>query len=152
MDKLVQLTELLSKAESLKPFLGWLGLFSLFTFTMSLVLIPWIVGNLPEDCFLRMIKGSRTHRQFSVSSLILSILRICLGFLLLLAGILMLFLPGQGLLTIFLAALLLPFPGKQQLIAMLVLKPSIQSSLDWLRIKRGKSPFLWPASQNDKVN
>ncbi|MCP4338962.1 MAG: hypothetical protein GY799_08750, partial [Desulfobulbaceae bacterium] len=80
----------------------------------------------------------------SIGAIILAILRNVLGVTLLFAGIIMLFLPGQGLLTILLGTLLISFPGKKGLINSLVHLPKIQHSMDWLRNKRGKPPFLWP--------
>jgi hypothetical protein len=131
----------------LQPLLGWLAILSLFTFILSLVLIPWVVGRLAEDCFLKLYRNDRSIPPSSLSSLssvIMLIIRNGLGLLLVLAGTAMLFFPGQGLLTILLGALLLSFPGKHKLIKGLVRQPKIQHSLDWLRNKRGKPPFLWP--------
>ena len=67
-----------------------------------------------------------------------------LGLILILAGIIMLFLPGQGILTILLGVLLISFPGKHKLVQAIVFQPKIQRSLDWLRKKRKKTPFIWP--------
>lgn len=130
--------------EYLKPLLGWLALFSLCTFVLSLILIPFVVGRLSRDCFLRLHQNDKVMSPPSIGSAIGVILRHGLGIVLLLAGIIMIFLPGQGLLTILLGTLLVSFPGKRKLIRSLVFQPKIQRSLDWLRKKRGKSSFLWP--------
>jgi len=131
-------------AEYLKPLLGWLAVFSLCTFVLSLVLIPFVVGRLSSDCFLRLHLNDKVVPPASVLSVIGVILRHGLGIMLLLTGIVMLFLPGQGLLTILLGTLLVSFPGKRKLIRSLVFQPKIQHSLDWLRKKRGKPAFNWP--------
>lgn len=128
----------------LHSLLGWLAVFSSFTFVLSLVLIPLVVGRLPQDCFLRLHYNDKPSIPPSIGSIILAIFRNGLGLMLLFAGIIMLFLPGQGLLTILLGVLLISFPGKQKLVHILVFQPKIQQSLDWLRIKRKKPPFLWP--------
>ena len=128
----------------LQPFIGWLAVLSLFTFILSLVLIPWVVGKLKEDCFLKLYRNDKSITQPSLASVIMLIIRNALGLFLFFAGIAMLFLPGQGLLTILLGTLLLSFPGKHKLVNNLVCQPKIQHSLDWLRKKRGKSSFLWP--------
>ena len=128
----------------LEPVLGWLALISLATFILSLVLIPFIVGRLPEDCFKKLYYTKKTTTPSSFGALILLIMRNVLGLLLVLAGVAMLFLPGQGLITILLGTLLLSFPGKRTLIKKLVVQPKIQRSLNWLRKKRDKAPFLWP--------
>jgi hypothetical protein len=128
----------------LEPLLGWLAFFSLITFILSLVLIPLVVGRLSEDCFLKLYHNDRSGPPPTVGSVILLILRHGLGIVLVLSGIAMLFLPGQGLLTIILGTLLFSFPGKQRLIDSMVRQPKIRKSLNWLRKKRHKPPFQWP--------
>lgn len=132
----------------LQPLLWWLAVLSLFTFVLSLVLIPWVVGRLPQDCFLKLDNNDRPANLPSIGSVIMTIFRNSLGTLLLLAGIVMLFLPGQGLLTILLGTLLISFPGKKGLVKTLVAQQKIQHSMDWLRKKRGKPAFLWPKQQS----
>jgi len=129
---------------NLQPLLGWFAVLSFLTFVLSLLLIPWIVGRLQRDCFLKLYNKNSPLNSLSLGTIILAIFRNCLGLILLLAGIIMLFLPGQGLLTILLGTLLITFPGKKKLMSALVYQPKIQHSMDWLRKKRGKPPFLWP--------
>ena len=62
-----------------------------------------------------------------------------LGFLIL--GILMLVLPGQGILTILLGLSLLDFPGKFRLQRRLVSRPSVLSSMNWIRQRAGREPL-----------
>ncbi|WP_228857093.1 PGPGW domain-containing protein [Desulfomarina profundi] len=130
-----------------KTLLQWLVPVSILTFLVSLGLIPWIVGRLSETCFLRFSSTGASPQQRepkTFAALVFLFLRNILGILLFLAGFVMLFLPGQGLLTILIGLLLLSFPGKQKLIHFLVRKQMIRQSLDWIRKKRGKTPFQWP--------
>ncbi|MGB3221261.1 MAG: PGPGW domain-containing protein [Desulforhopalus sp.] len=136
--------ESLAGSEFLGPLLGWLALISLLTFVLSLILIPLVVGKLSQNCFLKLYDRKSSGASPSIGSLLLLFVRNIFGMFLLFAGILMLFLPGQGLLTILLGGLLISFPGKRKLLLALVCKPKIQHSLDWLRKKMGKPPFLWP--------
>ena len=129
--------------------LGWLAGISFFTFLLSLLLIPFIVGLLAPDYFLRSREKNRRKRPLTPASLFLLILRNILGALLIIAGIAMLFLPGQGLLTILLGILLLTLPGKHRLVNRLAGIRGIRRSLDWLRRKEGKPPFIWPET-NDR--
>lgn len=69
------------------------------------------------------------------------ILRNLLGGILLVSGILMLFLPGQGVLTILIALLFPEFPGKRKLIARILDNPRIQGGLNRFRRKFGKKQF-----------
>jgi hypothetical protein len=139
--------ELLVDAGFWQPLLGWFAVVSLFTFILSLILIPWIVGRLPQDCFLKLTMNDRPNGPPSIGSAIIVIFRNALGLFLLLAGIAMLFLPGQGLLTILLGVLLVSFPGKQKFVHLLVNQQKIQQSMDWIRKKRNKPPFLWPKAK-----
>lgn len=124
--------------------LSWLAGISLITFFLSLFLIPYIVGRLAPESFVTYCKEKRPSQKLTFPSLILLVVKNILGFILLLAGIVMIFLPGQGLLTMLLGILLLSFPGKRHLVLYLVRSPKIRHSLDWLRKKCGKQPFIWP--------
>ena len=146
LDQLHNTIDSLSSRASLTEALGWLAGVSLATFLLSLLLIPLVVAKLPRDCFLRLQVHHRRRRQ-GIGFLVLLLLRNFLGMMLLLAGIAMLFLPGQGLLTMILGLLLLSFPGKDRLILWLTASPSSRRSLDWLRSKSGKEPFLWPYNE-----
>lgn len=128
----------------------WIAVLSTFTFILSLLLIPWLIGRLSPDCFLRLSR-KRSQAPFSFWRLVLALLRNTLGLLLLFAGIIMLFLPGQGLLTIVLGILLISFPGKQKLLIGLVSRPGVQRSMDWIRKKRKRPPFNWPAAKSPQT-
>jgi len=143
------LLESISANQYLQSILGWLALISAFTFVLSLLLIPWILGRLPRDCFLKLIAKVGDGRPlYSLSGVSILLIRNLFGLLLLLAGIAMLFLPGQGLLTILMGCLFISFPGKNKLVDNLVRRPKVQQSLDWLRKKRGKSSFIWPGAKD----
>ena len=121
-----------------------LAALSLATFVISLLLIPLVVARLPGDCFLRLHSGARTRTRRGPVRLVLLAIRNLFGALLVVAGVVMLFLPGQGLLTILLGTLLLSIPGKRRLVLALTASPRSRHGLDWLRRKTGKPPFLWP--------
>lgn len=125
--------------------LGWLTVLSLITFLLSIILIPIVVNMLSSDCFRKLtLKPADRPVRSQAMKVFFLIIRNTLGVLLFLAGLLMLFLPGQGLLTLLLSFMLLSIPGKQRLIVYLVKQKNIQKSLDWLRRKGGRPPFVWP--------
>jgi len=112
------------------------SIFSTICFFASLLIIPWIICKLEEDFFLR------SHEPpYSCV-----ILRYFLGFVLLLAGILMLFLPGQGIITVILGLSLLEFPGKQRAVEGLLAIHSLRTSLNWIRRKGKRSDFRFKVS------
>ncbi|MEO0445863.1 MAG: hypothetical protein AAF191_07290, partial [Verrucomicrobiota bacterium] len=67
-----------------------------------------------------------------------------LGGALFLAGVLMCFGPGQGLLTILLSLGLLDVPGKKRLERILIRRKGIHRPLNEMRTRAGRSPFLIP--------
>jgi hypothetical protein len=66
-----------------------------------------------------------------------------LGGCLLVAGIFMLVLPGQGILTILAALALLDFPGKRKLEMSILHRPAVLKSINWLRRRAGREPLLF---------
>ena len=84
--------------------LGVIAAVSVVTFLLSLVGVPWFLARVPADYFSAHERaaagidaGDRSRWQVA-----LRVGRNALGVLLLLAGIAMLLLPGNGIVTIFL--------------------------------------------------
>jgi hypothetical protein len=65
-----------------------------------------------------------------------------LGYIFVLAGILMLMLPGQGVLTILIGIMLLNFPGKYELERWIVSHGSVFRSINWIRRHAGRTPLV----------
>jgi len=98
--------------DTIETTLQWLGIVSLFTFFVSLAFIPWLISRLPVDYFVR---PHRFRHPFSAGAGLLFpvwfVFRNIAGVVVLLAGTAMLFLPGQGILTIILGVALMSFPA-----------------------------------------
>jgi len=58
------------------------------------------------------------------------------------AGFLMLFLPGQGVLTMLIGISMLDFPGKRKLEAKLVGQPTVLGVINSMRKRCGKPPLV----------
>ncbi len=102
---------------SLIELLELLGLFSLLTFVGSLLAVPWLIGRMRSDYFVRHRQQVKArHRRHPILALVTIIVRNGLGSILFMAGIAMLLLPGQGLLTMFLGICVMDFPGKNRMI------------------------------------
>jgi len=67
------------------------------------------------------------------------------GLLLVMAGVAMLVLPGQGLLTLAIGLSLMNFPGKRSLIRRLIGQPRVLTTLNRWRAKAHKAPLEPPA-------
>jgi len=118
-----------------------LGIISTCTFFLSLLIIPWVICKLDTNYFLHLHEHTKKEDEHPVIFILLKLLRYFVGILLLFAGILMLFLPGQGLLTMILGISLLEFPGKRTLIDGVLHLHPIQNGLNWIREKGHKNPF-----------
>lgn len=130
---------------------GWfwaLGLLSLATLLFSAIVLPWVLVQLPVDYFVRRpVRDWPTHDPLLHGLLI--VLKNVVGYLFLLAGIAMLFLPGQGLLTILIAILWLDFPGKRRWERWLIQRPGLRDGANWLRQRYGRPPFDLECDESD---
>jgi hypothetical protein len=109
---------------------------SLCFFLGSVVALPWFVGRLPRDYFVnskKVVKGS----------FLLQVLRNVLGGMVFLAGVVMLFVPGQGVLTMVAGIVIMDFPGKARFIRKLAKGSRVRTGLNWLRKKGGHPPLIF---------
>ena len=91
--------------------------------------------NTNESSALRTINSGVTF--------VVNLVKIIFGICLLVCGLAMLVLPGQGLITMLIGLSLIPFPGKHKLEQKLLERKSVRSSLNWIRIKAKKEPFIF---------
>jgi hypothetical protein len=59
-------------------------------------------------------------------------------------------LPGQGLLTILIALILLDFPGKRSLERRIIARPKVLRAVNGLRTKAGRPPLHLELQQEDR--
>ncbi len=122
--------------------LGWLAAFSALTFVGSLLVLPLVAARIPADYFCADMRGKTLWRKRRPSlRMLVLILKNILGLVLFLAGVLMLFLPGQGLLTIFLGIMLMDFPGKYRLERYIISRGPVLRGINWLRRRSGVAPL-----------
>lgn len=128
--------------------LGWLGVSSVVMFVGTLIVIPFLVAQIPPDYFVdRERHMSRSHALHPALYMMLTVTKNLAGVVLILAGVAMLVLPGQGLLTILLGILLTNFPGKYTLERKLVSMKSVFNAINWFRKRGGKEPLLRPNAE-----
>ena len=118
-----------------------LGVFSLVCFGLSLLALPWLVGRIPADYFSHR-RREPVDESHPVLRLALVVARNVFGLILVVGGIAMLVLPGQGLLTLFAGLLVMRFPGKYALERRIVRIPAVLSALNWLRARGNHPPLL----------
>lgn len=113
------------------PAVEWsLAIFSLLAVLASLVLVPRFLAKLPPG-YLKAPAPPEHH------SMPLRILRNVLGALLVLLGVAMLLLPGQGLLTLLVGVLLVDFPGKHRFVVRFLGRPKVLAVVNKLRARHG---------------
>ncbi|MDR9501425.1 MAG: PGPGW domain-containing protein [Desulfurivibrionaceae bacterium] len=122
--------------------LWWLAGASLFLFIGTLFLVPILVVRLPSDYFTHPKRHPLPwghHHSFIRAILLFG--KNILGSLFLVTGFLMLFLPGQGLLTMVMGIVLLDLPVKYRLQRWLISRGPILRAINWLRRRAGR-PLL----------
>ncbi|MHC4516897.1 MAG: PGPGW domain-containing protein [Planctomycetota bacterium] len=121
--------------------LYWLGIISVVSLVASLIAIPMLIARLPQDYFAHRRRHRLREDRRSPIALLGVIVKNLFGGLLVLAGILMLALPGQGILTILIGLTIMNFPGKYRLERWLVGRPAVLKALNWIRAKTNKPPL-----------
>ena len=130
----------------------WMGGLSALTFVVTLIAIPFLVVRIPADYFAHENRERTLWAdRHPVIRMILLIAKNAIGVTFVLAGIAMLVLPGQGLLTILIGLLLINFPGKYRLEKWLVTKTPVLKAANWLRKKSGHPPIQVLESVNRDV-
>lgn len=111
---------------------------SVLTIVGCAVALPFLLVHIPRSFLVTdgPMQGQRRHP-------VLRILRNLLGFVVFAAGVAMLVLPGQGLLTMLAGLLLMEFPGKHRIERRLLSRPGIFRMVNALR-RRVHAPPLDP--------
>ena len=106
---------------------------------LVILLLPGMVARLPADYFAASrcrSKGATTAFGWTKS-----VGRNLLGVFFVLAGVAMLFLPGQGVLTMLIGLFLVDFPGKRTAERAVVRREGVRKVLDRMRARRGQPPL-----------
>ncbi|MDY6823856.1 MAG: hypothetical protein SWH68_08705 [Thermodesulfobacteriota bacterium] len=123
--------------------LWWLAGGSVVTFFGTLILVPWLIVHIPEDYFFhhkrRKLPWAGRHPAVRIVFIVCKNL---LGCLFVAAGVLMLMLPGQGLLTIVLGGMLMDFPGKYKLERWAVSRGPVLKAINRLRARANRPPII----------
>lgn len=112
---------------------------------LPLTIAAMMVLRLPPDYFTHTrrdpVYRHGTHPLVGWSMVLLKNLS---GLVLVTLGIVMLFTPGQGLLTLIVGLMLLNFPGKYRLERRLVRLGPVIPALNWLSARWGRPPLMEP--------
>lgn len=115
---------------------------SIVFFVGSLIAIPFILVRLPADFFDVRVPRPWMENHHPVLRVLGHVLKNVIGIIFVFVGFLMLFLPGQGVLTMLIGITLLEFPGKRNLEARLIGQPAVLNAINSMRDKFGKPPLI----------
>ena len=132
---------LLAWGQAHQSLLFALGVGSVVMFAGSLVAVPLVICGLPRDIYVR--RRTPSGRPAGLGTL-LALARNLAGIAILAAGILMLVLPGQGILSIVIGIALVDFPGKGALERRLIGHRRVFDAMNGLRRRFGRPPLDAP--------
>lgn len=123
-----------------KKFIFWLGSISAVIFVFSLLSIKWLVALIPSDYFIKK-EDSKFKKKYPFFWFISLLIKNVLGYSLIIGGIFMLVLPGQGIFTIMVGLMLSNYPGKYEIERRFIAIPRVLKGINWLREKSNQPPI-----------
>ena len=124
---------------------GYLGILSLVTFFLTLLLVPVLIARMPADYFLYDKKNLKQfRRQHPFVRVITIVTKNVFGFIFICAGLAMLVLPGQGIITILIGVTLISFPKKRALERRIIEQHTVVRTINWIRTKAGTPALELP--------
>lgn len=114
---------------------------SMAGFMVSLIGIPWILIRLPSDYFDTRVPRQWMKNRHPMLRLVGLIIKNMTGIMFFIAGFLMLFLPGQGLLTMLIGISLIDFPNKRNLEVKIIEQHIILHTINTMRQKFNRLPL-----------
>ena len=122
--------------------MGVITALSVVIVILSMVLVPLIIILIPSDYFIHQERKKVLHYENKpILDIISTVLKNIVGVIFIVAGIIMLFTPGQGVLTIFAGLLLVDFPNKYKYEKRLLKKEKVLKTINWIRTKAGREPL-----------
>ncbi len=123
--------------------LFYLTIVSIIGLMASILLIPWIVTKIPSDYFTHPKRQKYLYmHQPKIVRFVFIFLKNILGLILIIGGIVLLLLPGQGILTILIGLLIMDFPYKYRFEIWIIRHPFVLRSINKLRAKAKKRPLV----------
>jgi len=116
------------------------GLF-VVSFALSILIVAVVMVKIPANYFSSHYQQDFLPNTPWVVRWGALVAKNVIGFLLVIAGIIMLIGPGQGILTILIGLVMMDIPGKRPLEAKLIQRPAILSAVNSLRARYNKSPL-----------
>jgi len=119
-----------------------LSISSLAMFLGTLAVIPLVVARIPTTYFLRRTRRPEYHHP--LFRLLYLVTKNLIGIIFFLTGFIMLFIPGQGLITMLAGIILMNFPKKRALALRIIRQREVLRAVTWMRTRSGRPPLLLP--------
>jgi len=120
----------------------WLTIASTIGFIGSLIVIPWILIQIPSDYFSHEKRQKHQWGSYPpIIRLVLLLIKNIIGIIFIISGIIMLFIPGQGIITIIIGIILTDFPDKYKIERWIINHTAILKYINKLRAKAKQSPI-----------
>ena len=131
-------------SENLVDILFLLGISSAVILVISAFSIGYFIKKIPYDYFLNDKRGISDYKDKNPIFWVITLaLKNIIGYCLIMGGILMLVLPGQGLLTILVGLMLSDYPGKFKLEKRIIKTNLILKTINWYRNKSNIPPIIF---------
>jgi len=115
---------------------------SVLAFLLGVLGVPWYLVRLPADHFVRASSSGQVEK--TPWKWILFVVRNAAGAVLVVIGLALLVLPGQGIITILAGVMLLDLPGKRGLVRRLLGRGRVLTAINKLRARAGRAPLEMP--------
>lgn len=134
--------------------LWWAAAISGVVGTIVLFTAPWLVCLIREDYFAtKELPPIHQRSRHPAMRWTLRILKNVAGVILILLGLTLMPLPGQGMLVALGGLLLLQFPGKRRLEMWIIRRPGLLKLINWMRCRRGHKPLeVWSPDSAEPVS
>lgn len=117
------------------------GGFFLISFFVSILIVAIVVVKIPANYFSSHYQQDFMPNTPWIVRWGVVILKNLIGVVLIVAGIIMLIGPGQGILTILIGLIMMDIPGKRPLEARIISRPTILTAVNDLRARYNKPPL-----------
>ena len=132
---------------------AWIGLASVGMLVLGVILVPVLLVAIPEGYFVRPdAPPGSWRRRHPALRMAIRVGKDVAGVILIVAGVLMLLLPGQGILCILLGVILVDFPGKRAAELRIMRIDGVHRAIDAIRRRLGRAPLrLPPVDEPDTI-
>lgn len=113
---------------------------SIVSLIISILIIPVLLIKMPCDYFMiKHIDYVKNRVRHPILRFIIHLIKNSLGTIFLLSGIVLLFIPGQGILTILIGVSLLDLPFKRKIEYKIISKPVVLNFVNRIRRRAGEA-------------